>query len=343
MGMQFRAGRTPGPRAEENREVNTRRDTTKPGFTMVELLVVMAVLAVLAIMAVPTFSRFGMFSQDDLQNTARTLHSLLRMAQIHATTYHVNTAVVYMLDNYRDPETDPDNTPGLAAPVIDSITGENVRVIVGAAVMYQPAAGHAGSCQECFVPVESAEGSFTFFPESTVVLLRDAAILANGNPLIVYGDRHTAPEDRRPRFNCEENSVQDPSNGMWHSGLSYLGMQDVQAIVAGPPVDPGAEGEEIPVISSFPAHVFTPSGHLDVQTNCSGSCSGYQCVKTKERYVMLVAPSPSSAPEARLIQTEKPRMIILETNDKGVNESVSNLVSIPIELFRASGRVRIAS
>jgi len=326
--------------------VITRRDKASPGFTLVELLVVMSVFLILAALAVPAISRSGVFSRDEMKSTARELQSLLRTAQIYASTYHRNTAVVYMMDNYRDVLVDPENTPGLSSPIVDSITGENVRFIIGAAIMFQPTLDDRGMrvckncCMDCFVPINHPEGEFMFFPGNMGVLMRDPATAdpKNGNPLIIYDDRHVALEDRRPRFYCEDNAVEDPDGigcgggRITYSGISYLGMRDVPVVVKGPPIDDDLPN--IPFISVFPAHVFTPSGRMDIESGCESLC-----IKTKERYEIIVTPLPSDPLDERLIDDNEIRMIIYDSE----GAPTWNLYGIRIELFRSTGRVRIMS
>jgi len=90
------------------------------GMTMIELIVVLAVLALMSAIAIPTFARLGYFSRNDLQATARELHSMLKAAKIYAATYRVNTAVAYSV-----------------VPVIDSRTGATVEIIDAAALVYE--------------------------------------------------------------------------------------------------------------------------------------------------------------------------------------------------------------
>ncbi|HRT65944.1 MAG TPA: prepilin-type N-terminal cleavage/methylation domain-containing protein [Candidatus Hydrogenedentes bacterium] len=92
----------------------------RPGMTMIELIVVLAILALMSAIAIPTFARLGYFSRNDLQATARELHSMLKAAKIYAATYRVNTAVAYSV-----------------VPVIDSITGATVEIIDAAALVYK--------------------------------------------------------------------------------------------------------------------------------------------------------------------------------------------------------------
>ena len=65
------------------------------GLTMVELVVVVAIIAIMAAVAIPSFARMGLLWRNDLQASARELYTLLRAARIYASTYNVETAVVY--------------------------------------------------------------------------------------------------------------------------------------------------------------------------------------------------------------------------------------------------------
>ena len=165
--------RTRRNRTQRAHDGAAARAARVPGFTLVELLVVIGILALMASVAVPTFSRMGFFSRNEMQNAARELYALLRAAKIYAATYRVDTAVVY-----QDPE---------AADQIDS-----AACLRAACMMYEHPAfrfrpsGDAGQ-QPVFVPVQEVEGGFDMFEGFTGVILRDP------RPYVEQGQGATAP------------------------------------------------------------------------------------------------------------------------------------------------------
>jgi len=288
--------------------VRSRLEKNAHGFTMVEIMVVMAILAILSSLAIATFTRAGLFARDDLQKGARELYGLLRAARIYAATYRVNTAVVYNLDNFVHPDANPGNSPGLSAPVMDSVTGGLVRVIQAAAIMYQvpEAAGFNVTQERPFVPVPNEKGSFLPFPGGIVLLLGDAVT------------NQAYYNSIRPRF----APVYDPSDSAYLENLNEgLGMNTRVLLCldgTGPYAPPGSDDWLYPVTAEFPAHVFQPSGRLETTGG-------------KERYVIYVAHSPDAMADVRL-------------SDPGSGPSLdAGVVHIPIEIFKSTGRAEIAS
>ena len=156
------------------------------GLTMVEILVVVAIIAIMAGVAIPSFARMGLLWKNDLQSSARELYTLLTAARIYATTYNVETAVVYTTYN-------PDgNTP------------DNLRA---AAMMY----GYASGTEQFFRFVDRQDdGSFRSLPGETCLLSWPAADPADP-PEVPGGEKVRAPsiessEDERFRAHVFEPS-----------------------------------------------------------------------------------------------------------------------------------------
>lgn len=78
------------------------------------MLIVIALIAALAGLAIPAITRAGGFMSDDPDTAARELYASMRAARVYATTYRVNTAVVYGMTQRVDSVT------GITVPVIDS-------------------------------------------------------------------------------------------------------------------------------------------------------------------------------------------------------------------------------
>lgn len=308
-----------------NTHNESRNAAPKRGWTLVELLVVIAILSVLGVISVPIFRMFG---RNDLRDSARTIYTMLRAARIYAMTNNVETAVVYRLD-------DDSYLYGPYYP--DTILQANVRAIKSATLMYRlpdevaarvpPAPpdpltrediGWDARNTSTFVPVPRYAGEFATLRPGYAVLLIDPDTGPDGvirpedtlEPLLYTYDPDALDADAY-FFNynpgMERGYPISPE-------LDRLGMHPVYAY-------PGIierVGDDFfyapDLIRPFMAHVFTPRGELRTRN------------QRKERFRILVAPDPWQNPEDRLIEF--------------AGESYQ-LIGLPIEIQRATGRVRM--
>lgn len=273
--------------------------------TLPELLVVLTIVAMLSAVAIPAFVQLGAFSRDELNRSARTVMTLLKAAQQYAITYNVRTAVVYGLDNYQ-PVPTPNTPDNMLNPITDSVTGGAARVFATAALMYElPSTSQFGGS---FVNAPRGQGEFATIDGGMVILLRDPE---TGD---VFYDR------MEPRFDPTLPVANKPHP------LGHLGIGQVNVYLDGSaPFTPDPDDTEPP--EPFPAHVFLPTGALQIP---AGS-------EVKERYVISIAPVPSEDPTVRLKDAES-NSLFVQLPD---NTVVNNLLYLPIEIFRSTGRVRI--
>jgi prepilin-type N-terminal cleavage/methylation domain-containing protein len=198
-----------------------------------------------------------------------------------------------------------DNT--IATPIFDSVTGEQVRVIDAAAVFYElprtdPNAG-------TWVRLPGVEGEFRRFSGDIVLLMKDVSG-READPLRPL-EIQTVYASDQARFN--------PAQGQ---ELWRLGMENELSVCMADdlPCPPQSQ-------AFFPAHVFSVRGSLQVPVPPGGG-------PAPERYTVHMGPMPDLHRADRLYDAEHG---FIRTDDNRLN-----LITVPIDLFRSTGRVQLA-
>jgi len=282
------------------------------GFTLVELMVVLAIVALLAAVAIPGLARLGAFSRDEYRRTLQEVSGLLRAAQIYATSYHVNTAVVYSMDNWSEIEAVTNTDVPVTQPVIDSVTGNPVRQFQAAAIMYElpsttrELSGH-------YVPVPTPDGTFRTVPNDMAILLvnpEQPSIFDPAAPATLY-------------FELDWSNFR---NGATVNRWRELGLAQITAALN---IPLGMDPISFNILASnpanfatqtFPAHVFKPSGRMAVAA-------------PGERFTMYIGPSADRRPGDRLIFPDAETLMNLDGS--------TNMMYRKIHIFKSTGRTEI--
>ncbi len=261
------------------------------GFSLVEMLIVIALIAALAGLAIPAITRAGGFLSDDPDIAARELYASMRAARVYATTYRVNTAVVYGVTN-------PDET-------VDSVTDEKVRVIDSYGLARQLTRDERRSlgisATNVYALIEDREAYFRRLPANSCIASID---------------------------NDYELEIGINADGTFREGLVPVLLVDVDSSVA-----PATATAVAPINTTdfgsdaFPAHVFTPSGHMEPESS------------PVARFTVNVALMPDASLEERY--TIAPGEEDPQTNT--VLPEGQLKVPVRIELFRTTGRVKMTS
>jgi len=336
--------------------VRTWRNRAAGGFTMTELLVVMSIIVILVAAAIPTFARLGVFSRGDMQNTARELYNLLTAARVYASTYRVDTAVVY------DWDINELNEYGGSSPqqITDAAIGNPVTelhdslICLRAALMMYRLPG-----RDTYVPGPGGV-EFNSFPGRCVLQLRDPTPESGHNPLAV-----TLSDGRGWTLKTYEETIQD---------LANLGLSTVQPdrayirdLLSLDETHPWTDEELLerwrftdkrfwrPGFIEWPAHVFRAgNGALDDESDKSGR---------RQRYRILLTASPDAGPNYTLLCTEAyvpgtnvfTAAVVEKTTPQGriyiepyvpgssvdAQSMRTNLNADVIEVFVSSGRIKI--
>lgn len=249
---------------------------SRAGFTLVEILVVLAIVALVSAIAIPGLAKLGAFSRDEFKRSVSELDSLLRAAQIYSTTYNVETAVAYNMDNFSPTETDSAPMEPVTNPIIDSLSGNPVRQIEAAAMLYKVPSGK-GPLSGQFVAAPGPLGEFRSFPNGMSLMLNN-------------------PEEPPFRPFYFELGASNYVLGAAEDCICSLGMNLITANFA----DAGPY--------RFMAHVFKPAGRVSVKT-FGTSASSLPCDCNGERFALYVAPSADRPLDERLVFPEQASLV----------------------------------
>jgi prepilin-type N-terminal cleavage/methylation domain-containing protein len=329
-----------------NRVSHRGRNTGRQGWSLVELLVVLAIISILGAISIPIMRSFA---RDDMRNGARTVYTMLRAARMYAMSFNVETAVVYELDD--------EFLSG--SPIDDSLRNTQVRCIRAAQVMYKlpdavglrpltyPTVGETETVdwRGTFVPAPISSGERVVFADEYALLLEVPApeYSPNDPPLQVY-------QADTPTVNLLNRiqSVDGQFLANFHPGLEItkftepkfrgieeLGMRAVY-VFTGTLMDYTLVEVADAQLFVHPrmAHVFEPRGNLLTD-------------QSKERYTLLFGPSPETFPTERIwFIGEEPDEIGVQAWLNGIQPLATdggNLLGIPIEIHRATGRSTLGS
>lgn len=299
---------------------------SRAGFTLVEVLVVLAIVALVSAIAIPGLAKLGAFSRDEFKRATQETYSILRAAQLYATTYNVNTAVVYSMDNYSPAEAATGTLEAPVNPITDSFTGQIVRQFEAVSIMYQlPTSmpnllnGNPNPLKGCYVPISGELGEFRLLPEGMSILLYNPEDLDVSDPMNPVYREYYKDE------NASNLSASAAINQLWRLGIGTIEFASgVPEALPALELDNFLSTPTNIVKANFPAHVFKPSGRLTASTDI-------------ERISLYIAPSSDRPLEERLVQPEIPDL--LYTDSDGVVRS--NLRYREIHLFKSTGRIAV--
>lgn len=298
-------------------------------------MVVLAIIAAITAVAIPAFvSRGSGFGSNPMSRTAREVQSLLRAARVYAITHNITTAVVYNLDNYQSVVDNPGNLPPLGDPLVDNVTDQTIRGINAAAVMYayphktwQTLRGDAFAGDQVFVPVNDNEGNWQPFDDSIIIPLRDLDGYSVCPTYLSPSPRYDPTTNIAGSDSCSGASS-IASHGMRPEGVLVF-MNDQGPLAPG---NAPSANRLAPLVERYVAHVFDPQGRLDL--------TGVQ----RQRFSFMVTPRPDVDVGERLVFPELAQVRDFGQDGlAGNGDDQINLMHIPIEVFRSSGRAKIAT
>ena len=294
-------------------KMHLKRIRRNHGLSLVELLVVVGVIAILATITVPML---GMFYENDTDLMARELFTLIRAAQVYATTHNVHAAVGFGFSMRTD------SLSGEPVPIIDSyIIARSLK----RDELIRLGLPHSGA--RLMVPLAGRDGAFQKFGHEACILLNES-----------FQEMVVGLEEI-PEHDFDEIGIHDeigtydgqPEIIEVTRVVSSIGLSEVRILGddrVG--VMSVSKSVELPDIlrkiwpDSLPGLVFTPEGSLLPDP-----------LLPKQRMHIQIGEYPDADPGDRFLMdnsTEQPSL------DENGNKIILGTV---IDIWRPTGRVRI--
>ncbi len=286
----------------------------KQGYTLTELLVVVGIVGTITLISVPSIFRFYKDATDPVKRTARELSQIMQVAKMYATTYRVNTAVVYSDVFVPVPLTNVETSQGI-------ITGErHIHALVSASVMYEISRknnegyddirdrlGFPETWTRFYVPIasQSEYGSNKRFEDGVVlcnVEFRDNVVVPNSLTVTI------------PLLRSIDEGDSTSSLGLVKVNVPFLDFENTSQA-------PLAYQERSGYKYSWYAHVFGPDGKLIPTSN----------TMIKERYILGIVDITNSEPVILPVNVQGQ----IPTGDLWVTHKLSLL-----SLYRVTGRIK---
>lgn len=288
---------------------------------MIELLVVLGIIAILATVTVPML---GMFQSNRTDLMARELFTLIRAAQLYATTHNVHAGIGF----------------GFSVRT-DSLSGEPTAIIDSYVVARslkreeRKRLGIPNSDKKIMVPVTSRDGTFQKFRNGACMLLNetfqemfveynevpDLLVLGeNGDPITV-GDDPDEIGTYDGQLVLEEVTRMVSSIGLSEVRILGDGDTGIMSVSDGPEL-PGNLGDIW--LDSLPGFVFTPEGSLLPDP-----------LLPKQRMQIQIGQYPDADPSERFLMDSSTGQPTLDENGNRI------VLGTIIDIWRPTGRVRV--
>lgn len=286
------------------------RSRSSRGATLMEILTVVTIVVLMAAIAVPMMMRAGFLSTDRRAGAARELYAFLRAARVYSATYNATTAVVYA-------------GPG------DLALSTVLAPVAGAQKLYvypvrdEALARDRYCAGGMFMARRLTREEFNVLGDQINNALPEQA-------QIDYSDCYMALNSRNGNLvPMAKGTVAYFESGMPGGAIPDLkedcGLTGVVVL----DVDTGggnmewiavdwvkAGGASLVDTEHAWAHIFKPSGEIAASTG-------------KERYEFCVGLRPDANADDRFVDANRPAAALEE-------------ILLPIELYRSTGRVKIA-